>query len=121
MDYEQAKLWLQQPDLVSIIRTTEMIAAIEAGMGIKPLQSADQVALHPGDEALLTTLSFGVLLAWAEGQIVPLAEDWRCALLTVAEARPLYRARSGRLPGRRFLVGRACLSARDNDSQLRKL
>ena len=50
------------------------------------VQSADQMTLHPGDETLLITLSFGVLLAWAEGQIVPLAEDWRCVLLTVEAA-----------------------------------
>ena len=38
------------------------------------------VALKPGDEALLLTLSFSVLLAWAE-DIPPLPEDWRCVLL----------------------------------------
>ncbi len=83
LDYEQAKHWLQQPPLVSIIRTTEMITAIEAGMGVTLVQSATLMALRPGDEALLITLSFGVLLAWAHGQIAPLAEDWRCTLLLV--------------------------------------
>ena len=39
--------------------------------------------LFPGDEALLITLSYGVLLAWAEGKIAPLPEDWRCFSLTV--------------------------------------
>jgi len=83
LDYEQAKRWLQQPNLVSVIRTTEMIAAVEAGMGLTLVQSAIPITLRPGDEALLITLSFGVLLAWAEGEIAPLAEDWRCALLSV--------------------------------------
>ena len=33
--------------------------------------------LAPGDEALLIELSFPVLVAWAEGKIPPLEEDWR--------------------------------------------
>jgi hypothetical protein len=60
-----------------------MIAAIKASMRIALLQSPAVVALHPGDEALLITLSFGVLLAWVEQSIAPLPEDWRCALLRV--------------------------------------
>ncbi len=83
LDYDQAKHWLQQPNLVSMIRTTEMIAAMEAGMGVTLIQSAVPVTLRPGDEALLITLSFGVLLAWAEGKIMPIAEDWRCVSLSV--------------------------------------
>jgi hypothetical protein len=83
LEYEGAKRWLQETNAVSIIRTTEMIAAIQAGMGISLLQSAVLVSLHPGDEALLITLSFGVLLAWAEENMTPLPEDWRCALLRV--------------------------------------
>lgn len=87
LDCEQAKRWIQQANAVSIIRTTEMIGAIEASMGVTLMQSAMPVALRPGDEALLITLSFGVLLAWAEGQITPLPDDWRCAVLTVQAPR----------------------------------
>lgn len=89
LDYENAKRWLKQPDLVSLIRTTEMIAAIEVGMGVTLLQSDMPVALRPGDTALLVTLSFGVLLAWAQGKIAPLPEDWRCASLTVEDPADL--------------------------------
>jgi len=71
----------------SLIRTTELIAAIEVGMGISLTQSEDLMALRAGDEALLITLSFGVLLAWAEGKIPPLPEDWRCLLLRVEDPR----------------------------------
>ncbi len=66
---------------MSIIRTTEMIAAVQAAMGVPLSQSDVSVALKPGDEALLLTLSFSVLLAWAEDNIPPLPEDWRCVLL----------------------------------------
>ena len=53
--------------------------------------SPSTVEIHPGDETLLITLSFGVLLAWAEQNIAPLPEGWRCMLLRV-------QARSGLQP-----------------------
>lgn len=83
LDYEQVKAWIQHSGFISLVRTTELISAIEAGAGVKLTQSDTSVALRPGDEALLITLSFGVLIAWAEGKIPPLPEDWRCLLLTV--------------------------------------
>jgi hypothetical protein len=83
LDYSQARSWLQQPDIVSLVRTTELISAIEAGLGVSLVQSDASMALSNGDEALLIGLSFGVLLAWAEGKIAPLAEDWRCLSLIV--------------------------------------
>lgn len=52
-------------------------------MGVTLTQADVSMALRPGDEALLITLSFGVLLAWAQGKIPPLPEDWRVLLLTV--------------------------------------
>jgi hypothetical protein len=86
LDHAQAKRWLQEANTVSLVRTTEMIAAIRAGLEITLVQSADSIELRSGDEALLITLSFNVLLAWAEGELVPLPEDWRCASLTVQDA-----------------------------------
>jgi hypothetical protein len=83
LKYEEAKEWLQRGTPLSIIRTTEMIAAVQATMGLTLSQSDVSVALQPGDEALLMTLSFSVLLAWAEDNIPPLPEDWRCILLRV--------------------------------------
>jgi len=68
---------------VSLVRTTELISAIEAGLGVSLVQSEASIALRDGDEAVLIGLSFGVLLAWAEGKIAPLAEDWRCLSLIV--------------------------------------
>jgi hypothetical protein len=82
-DYEQAKVWLQEADLVSLVRTTELISAIDAAMGVTLRQSDTLRSMRSGDEALLIGLSFGVLLAWAEGDILPLVEDWRCLSLTV--------------------------------------
>jgi hypothetical protein len=64
-----------------------MITAIKAGMDVELAPSPSTVAIHPGDEALLITLSFSVLLAWAEQNIAPLPEDWRCILLRV-QAQP---------------------------------
>ena len=81
LEYESARDWLREGDPLSIIRTTEMIAAVQAAMGVELLQSDVSVALKPGDEALLLTLSFSVLLAWAEDNIAPLPDDWRCVLL----------------------------------------
>jgi hypothetical protein len=98
LDYSQARSWLQQPDIVSLVRTTELISAIEAGLGVSLVQSDASIALRNGDEALLIGLSFGVLLAWAEGKIAPLAEDWRCLSLIVRSssgdpsAPPLQKA-----------------------------
>ena len=83
LEYEEAKQWLQKGNPVSIIRTTEMIAAVQAALGFTLSQSDASVVLQPGDEALLITLSFSVLLAWAEDNIVPLPEDWRCISLRV--------------------------------------
>jgi hypothetical protein len=83
VDHARAKEWLQQPDLVSLVRTTELISAINAGLGVLLGQAATSRTLRPGDEALLIGLSFSVLLAWAEGKIPPVEEDWRCILLTV--------------------------------------
>ena len=83
VSWDQAKLWLEQSSVISAVRTTEMITAIKAGMDVALAPSPSTVAISPGDEALLITLSFGVLLAWAEQNIAPLPEDWRCALLRV--------------------------------------
>ena len=83
VNWDQAKQWLKKRDVVSAVRTTEMTTAIKAGMGVELTPSPSTVAIRPGDEALLITLSFGVLLAWAEQDIAPLPEDWRCTLLRV--------------------------------------
>jgi hypothetical protein len=80
---DETKLWLEQSGVISAVRTTEMITAIKAGMDVELAPSPSTVAIRPGDEALLITLSFGVLLAWAEQNIAPLPEDWRCMLLKV--------------------------------------
>ena len=85
VDFAEAKLWLHQPGLHSLIRTTELMAAIDASMGTRLVQHDLSASLRPGDEALLLSLSFGVLLAFAEGDIPPLPEDWRCALLVVGD------------------------------------
>lgn len=92
LNYEQTRGWLQQPELVSLVRTTELISAIEAGLGVSLVQSDASVDLQPGDEAVLLGLSFGVLLAWAEGKITPLPEDWRCLSLEIERSTaPLTR------------------------------
>jgi hypothetical protein len=89
VNWDQAKLWLEQSGLTSAVRTTEMITAIRAGMDVELAPSPSTVAIRPGDEVLLITLSFGVLLAWAEQNIAPLPEDWRCMLLRVQERSEL--------------------------------
>jgi len=83
VEWHQAKLWLEQSGVISAVRTTEMISAIKASMEVELPPSPSTVAMRPDDEALLITLSFGVLLAWAEENISPLREDWRCMLLRV--------------------------------------
>lgn len=88
LEYESAKRWLQTGTPSSLIRTTEMIAAVQASMNIALSQAEMLITLKPGDEALLLTLSFSVLLAWAEDNITPLPEDWRCILLRVRRPEP---------------------------------
>jgi len=84
VDYHEARAWLSRL-AISLIRTTELIGAIRAGLGAS-LDQADQLtAMRSGDEALLISLSFSVLLAWAQGGIAPLEDDWRCLLLRVAD------------------------------------
>ena len=83
LDYVHAKAWMQNFSGASLVRTTELISAIQDGIGITLNQSDVAMALSPGDEALLVSLSFGVLLAWVQGNISPLQEDWRCSLLLV--------------------------------------
>ena len=85
--HAELKHWLQKAPFHSLIRTTELISAIESDAGIELHQSDDLLALRPGDEALLISLSFGVLLAWAEGKISPLPDDWRCLLVAVEDAK----------------------------------
>ncbi|HEY1216807.1 MAG TPA: hypothetical protein VGE93_24545 [Bryobacteraceae bacterium] len=83
LDYLEAAAWLGKGEFESAVRTTEMIDAIQSAMDVTLTQSAMPVSTEPGDEALLITLSFGVLLAWAEERMPPLPEDWRCILLKV--------------------------------------
>jgi hypothetical protein len=83
LDYGQAQAWLSASDFTSLIRTTELIGAIGAGFGCSLQQSDKSLTLSEGDEALLISLSFSVMLAWAEGGIAPVTEDWRCLLLQV--------------------------------------
>ena len=83
LDYPEAAAWLEKGEFASAVRTTEMIDAIQSVMNVTLTQSAMPVSLEPGDEALMITLSFGVLLAWAEERMAPLPEDWRCILLNV--------------------------------------
>jgi hypothetical protein len=83
LDYPEATAWLKKGEFVSAVRTTEVFDAIQSAMNITLTQSATPVALEPGDEALMITLSFGVLLAWTEQRMAPLPEDWRCTLLEV--------------------------------------
>lgn len=69
--------------MVSLVRTTELISAIDAGLNVPLIQSDASMTMQQGDEALLIGLSFSVLLAWAEGKIPPVEDDWRCFWLTV--------------------------------------
>ncbi len=81
LEYAQAEEWIESSEFHSLVRTTELIAAMRAGMGITLSQSDLSMSLRQGDEALLISLSYGVLLASAQGGIVPLPEDWRFSLL----------------------------------------
>ncbi|HYP06170.1 MAG TPA: hypothetical protein VER03_08020 [Bryobacteraceae bacterium] len=83
VDSEEARAWLSGGEVTSLVRTTELIGAIRDGLGLELQQADASMTLQPGDEALLLSLSFSVLLAWAEGGIAPLDEDWRCLLLRV--------------------------------------
>ena len=85
LDSHEARAWLAAGEVNSLVRTTELIGAIQAGLGIALKQSDTLMTLRAGDEALLISLSFSVLLAWTEGDIVPLDEDWRCLLLEVED------------------------------------
>jgi len=84
IDYETARTWLADESVVSLVRTTELVSAIGTGLGVVLAQSDTTMTLQPGDEALLISLSFSVILAWVEGGIIPLSDDWRCLLLRVA-------------------------------------
>ena len=83
VDYKAARSWLTDGDLTSLVRTTELAGAIGGGFGVTLAQADTSITLHPGDEALLICLSFSVLLAWAQGGIIPLEDDWRCLLIQV--------------------------------------
>ena len=82
----QVRTWLSERELHSLVRTTELIGSIRECFGILLTQADQAMALRPGDQALLVSLSFSVLLAWAQGEIAPLDEDWRCFLLEVEGA-----------------------------------
>ena len=101
VDYNTARTWLTEDNVISLVRTTELVGAIGTGLGIVLEQSDTLMTLQPGDEALLISLSFSVLLAWVEGSIIPLHDDWRCLLLRVespgAASPPLEAATSQEL------------------------
>ena len=82
----KARQWLSERELHCLVRTTELIGSIRECFGISLAQADHAMALRPGDQALLMSLSFSVLLAWAQGQIAPLDDDWRCFLLEVEGA-----------------------------------
>jgi hypothetical protein len=86
VDAGQARIWLSERELHCLVRTTELISSIRECFGVALTQADQAMALRPGDHALLVSLSFSVLLAWAEGGIAPLDEDWRCFLLEVEGA-----------------------------------
>lgn len=98
VDYSEARTWLAAGDVTSLIRTTELIGAIGSGFGVTLTQSDSSMSLQQGDQALLISLSFSVLLAWAQGSIAPLDADWRCLLLEVgnpaAAPSPVLSSRS---------------------------
>jgi hypothetical protein len=83
VDASRARTWLSERELYCLVRTTELIGSIRECFGVALAQADQPMALRPGDQALLISLSFSVLLAWAEGEIAPLDEDWRCFLLEV--------------------------------------
>ena len=83
VSYAAARTWLTDGELTSLVRTTEMVGAIGAGFGLALEQADASMVLQPGDEALLICLSFSVLLAWSQGGIAPMEDDWRCLLLQV--------------------------------------
>ena len=87
VSHDEAQIWLQKRDAISLVRTTELIEAIASGFGVQLEQSDASMTLKPGDEALLVSVSFSVLLAWSQGGIVPLPEDWRCHVVRVDEPR----------------------------------
>lgn len=88
VDYDTARIWLAEDTVISLVRTTELVSAIGAGLGTVLTQSETTKTLQPGDEALLISLSFSVMLAWVEGGIVPLTDDWRCLLVRVTSPEP---------------------------------
>ena len=87
VSHDEAQIWLEKRDAISLVRTTELIEAIASGFGVQLEQSDTSMTLKPGDEALLVSASFSVLLAWSQGGIVPLPEDWRCHVLRGDEPR----------------------------------
>lgn len=88
-DHVQAKEWIERSKFYSLTRTTELIAAISSGMGIALSRSDVSMSLRQGDEALLISLSYGVLLASAQGEVIPLPEDWRFSLLLLESSADL--------------------------------
>jgi hypothetical protein len=95
IDYDSARAWLAESNLISLVRTTELASAIASGLGVVLNQSDTAMTLQPGDEAILISLSFSVMLAWVQGSITPLSEDWRCLLLRLespAAATPALEA-----------------------------
>ena len=66
--YAETRIWLATGKLISLVRTTELIGAIRDGLGVALEQADESMVLQTGDEALLISLSFSVLLAWAQGR-----------------------------------------------------
>ena len=46
--HEQARNWLTQRDMISLVRTTELTGAIGAGFGVVLVQSDTLMTLNPG-------------------------------------------------------------------------
>lgn len=94
LSYAEALDWIQSGSSYSLVRTTELIEAMEKGAGIALTQADALMEIGAGDEALLVSLSYSVLLACAEGDIAPLPEDWRFFLLRVEKAGETQRSKA---------------------------
>ncbi len=72
VDYDTARAWLAEDDVISLVPHNRVVTAIGAGLGTVLTQSDTTMTLEPGDEAFIS-LSFSVYAGRVEGGISPSA------------------------------------------------
>lgn len=77
----EAEVWLTQGGFVTLVGYRETAQFIKDRFGVRCPLSRERIAMHPGDEALVVRLKYGLQDPAVKVHLKPRAEDWEIGLL----------------------------------------